>query len=171
MKQDKAPPSERLALSFRQLATASEELSIAAKDLNKTISTVEAALGTLNLGVSAWHKVAVHTDRENGSFWNRDIGYSKVGREWGIFLRRQWGNEFDEESGGEEVWRFAEAPRWMCIEAAGKIPELLEELVARTLATTTALKNRKAQTEEIAAVLTTLADEIVAERANVGVHK
>jgi hypothetical protein len=165
MQKPKVPPSERLAVSFRQLALASEELNSAAEDLNKTISTVESTLKTFKLGVSAWYVIAGHTD-ESGSFWNRAIGYSKVGREWGIALRRQWGNEFHEEGGGEEVWRFSEAPRWMCVEAAGKIPELFEELIKRTLSTAKELKNRKAEADEVAVVLTTLANEIAAERSS-----
>src|SRR5262249_11315461 len=117
----KVPPSERLTSSFKQLANASVDLDAAAGELRKVISDIEAALKTIKIGVSAWYTVAGHSDR-GGEFWSRDLGYSRVGDDWCIALRRQWGAEWDDEGPHEEVWKFSDAPRWMCIEAVGKLP-------------------------------------------------
>ena len=146
MKVTKVPASERIASSFKQLSTASEQLNIVTSDFANTIAPVDAALGSLKLGVSAWHKVAGADDPRTGDFWHRDIGYSKFGNDWGIALRRVSGNEFADDGYHEEIWRFAGAPPWMCVEAAGKLPDLIDDLIQRTHDTT---KNLKAKTIEV----------------------
>ena len=53
----------------------------------------------------------------------------------------------------------------MCLEAAGKIPELLEELIERTRDLRAKLASKKRDVDELAAVLADLAQEAVNSRA------
>jgi hypothetical protein len=144
----KIPPAERLASSFKQLALSSTSLNSAVGELCENISPLNKALNGLNLGVSAWHKIAGHEDQE-GSFWSRDIGYTKVGQIWGIALRRTSGNgtwgTYD-----EEVWLFPDAPRWMQIESVGKIPDLFDELIKRTEDTIGKIKAKTVEATDLA---------------------
>ena len=49
----------------------------------------------------------------------------------------------------------------MCIESAGKLPDLFDELLKRTRETTEKLKARTAQTKELAAALSAALPETV----------
>src|SRR5947208_16768850 len=84
------PPKERIASSFKQLSVVSTDLNLAADEFSKTISTLDEALKSLKLGVSAWHKVASHEVEQYGNFWTRDIGYAQVQGKWGTALRTTW---------------------------------------------------------------------------------
>src|SRR5713226_3010988 len=163
MSQEKIPAADRITSSFKQLAVASKDLNVAANELGKTISLLEDALKPLNLGVSAWVQIAGHEDDDGGSYWTRDIGYARVGHKWGIALRKTWGhNGYDQHD--EEVWLFNDAPRWMCIESIGKLPELFDDLIERTQDTTKKLKARTDQTKELVAAINTAAAEIAPKR-------
>jgi len=70
---------------------------------------------------------------------------------------------YHKEGDGEEVWRFNEAPRWMCIESAGKLPDLFDELLKRTRDTTEMIKARTAETKELAAAISVAPPETVSE--------
>jgi hypothetical protein len=152
MPEAKIPPSERIVTSYKQLAVETNECNAADAELAEQLSPLDSALARLKPQVSAWHQIAKNED-DNGDYWTRDIGYSKVADQWGITLRRTWGNEYSDHH-GEEVWLFKDAPRWMRIESAGKLPDLFEELVKRTKETTTKLKARTAQAKELVAALT-----------------
>jgi hypothetical protein len=104
-----------------------------------------------DLGVSAWHKFAGHED-ENGNYWTRDIGYVKVGTEWGIALRKTPGNEFSERH-DEDVWPFKDAPRWMQVDSVSKIPDFFEELIKRTDETVKKLQAKSLQAKELSEAL------------------
>jgi hypothetical protein len=153
------PARERIALSYKQLAVASKDLNTSADALNKSITQLETALKPLNLGVSAWHKVAAHQDDDGGSYWTRDVGYTRVADKWRIALRKTWGhNGYDHH--GEEVWAFADAPRWMCVESVSKIPDLLDALVARTNETAAQIKKRTAETDEFVTAIAEVSTEV-----------
>jgi hypothetical protein len=151
MPKDKVPAEERIASSFKQLAVSSKNLKDASKELGEIICILEASLGQLNIGVSAWQKVAVHESRD-GSYWTRDVGYTQVGTSWAIALRRTSGNEFSDQH-DEEVWRFNDAPYWMRIEGVSKIPELFETLIARVDESTSKIKAKTNEAIMLAAAL------------------
>jgi hypothetical protein len=160
MAQEKTVPSkDRIATSFKQLATVSTDLNSAANELNKAIANLDEALRTLNLGVSAWHQVAGDEDPQDGSYWSRDIGYARVRNKWCIAIRRTWGN-YSYEDHNDEEWPFAEAPRWMCIESVGKLPELFEDLIKRTEEATEKIRARTSEAKEFLAAVRAVASEI-----------
>lgn len=155
--QKRALPAERILSSFKKLAVSSTDLNSAVGELCDNISPLENALSRLDLGVSAWHKIAGHDD-ESGVFWTRDIGYTKIGKTWCIALRKTSGYP-DGELYEEEVWPFAAAPRWMQIESVGKIPDLFDELIKRTEDT---IKKIRAKTIEARDLATAIGEAISA---------
>ncbi len=160
MTQEKTvPPKERVASSFKQLAAVSTDLNSAADELSETISKLDEALEGLKLGVSAWHQVAGNEDPQDGSYWSRDIGYARVRNKWGIAIRKTWGNHFYGDY-DEEEWLFADAPRWMCIESIGELPDLFEDLIKRTEETTGKIRAKTNEAKELAAAITAAASEI-----------
>lgn len=152
------PPAERVQASYKQLAVAANTLNTASDALGEAISVLDAALKRLNLGISAWVQLSGNTDTGD-YWWSRDVGYTKIGDKWGIGLRKQSGDYSDPENDSEETWLFNEAPRWMRIEAVGKIPDLLEALIKQAEDTTKKIKDRTAQAIELAAAMSKVAQE------------
>lgn len=159
MPEEKVLPKDRIASSFKNLAAVSTEIDSAAKELGASIASLDDALERLNLGVSAWHRIAGGEDHETGNYWHRDIGYTQVSHRWQISLRRAAGNEFSDDY-GEEIWTFNQAPYWMRIESIGKLPDLFDELIKRTIETTQKIKARTTETEELAAAVRAAYGEI-----------
>jgi hypothetical protein len=152
MAEKKTPPTERIAASFKELALVSPEIDSAAEDLARSISTVESYLRRIGIKVSAWHRIAGHDTDHNGYYWSRDIGWASVRDMWSIALRKASGNDnYDDHD--EEIWTFKDAPRWMAIEAVGKLPDLLDTLIARSKETVEKLRLRKKDADELAAAI------------------
>lgn len=151
MPEEKVLPKDRIASSFKQLSAVSTDLNNAAQELGKSISSLESALRSLNLGISAWQMVAGHED-DDGSYWSRDIGHTMVGDSWRIALRKANGH-YPSDHHCEEVWAFNDAPRWMCIESVGKLPDLFEKLIKQAAATTEQIRAKTAETEAFAAAV------------------
>jgi hypothetical protein len=152
------PPSERITSAVKQLAIFSADVKSAADELCENIAPLDAALAQFDLGVSAWYEIAGN-QREDGSCWSREIGYAKVGKKWGICLKKAEGH-VAAEYGNEEVWLFKDAPRWMQIESVTKIPDLFETLIKRADDTVKKLKAKSRQAEELADALNTALKEI-----------
>jgi hypothetical protein len=148
----KPPASERVVSAFQQLTVSSQNLDNAVKEWKQYITALNAAVQKINVGVAAWHQIAGDQD-DNYDWWTRDIGYSKIKDKWCIALRRTWGNHAHPDDDGEEVWRFEDAPRWLMVEAGGKIADLLETLVKRTDETTEKVNKRALETAELALAL------------------
>lgn len=152
---------ERVSVAFGKLVDSAAELNAVSDELAKPISAIETALQKLNLGVSAWAEVDGNVDGNTGRFWDRSIGYAKVSGKWGIAIRSRTG---DFEDVYEEAWRFSDAPRSYRLEALGKLPELLDQLVKATGETASALKSKVAATKEVATVVGELAPSARARR-------
>src|SRR5258707_9288877 len=93
MAEAKVPPAERIVSSYKQLASEITECNTADTELADQILILHAALAKLKPQDSARHQIA-KSEEENGDYWTRDIGYSKVSDQWGISLRRTRRNEF-----------------------------------------------------------------------------
>ncbi len=140
----------RVEGSFKQLSTAAQTLHTASDDLRKVIRQLDASLKKLGLGFPAWVQISGSSDETQ--YWNRDLGYARVGGKWGLALRDVTGNHIDHDDDSEEVWAFNDAPRAMRIEAVGKIPDLLERLLQQTEETTKKLQSKIAMAADLAAV-------------------
>jgi hypothetical protein len=152
MPEKKLPAPERVQAAFRQLSTVAKDLNSASDELGKTITELDAALKQLNLGIGAWVVIVANTD-EHGNFWNRSIGYTRIGNQWGVALRETSGNENFEDGFQEEAWLFNNAPRWLRIEGVAKIPELFEKLIQQADESTKRIKQKTAEAKELAAAI------------------
>lgn len=157
-KTPEVPPNDRVQTYYKQLSQAAGEINTASDELGKAVSLLDAALKRLNLGISAWVQLSGNSDDNCGDYWSRDLGYAKIGKSWGIALRTVSGNYNDPDSESGEVWLFNEAPRWIRIEAIGKIPDLLEALIKRTEETTEKIRKKTNQAFELAAAIATVAE-------------
>jgi len=123
-------PPESVHELLPSLAATAANLNEASEKLSQLIERFDHALQRLNLGVSAW--VTLQRGEEvDGSvvrFWFEQLGYGRMGRKWGLTLRRVEGLEGALESTEEEKWFFNDAPRSLRIMAVPKIPELLQKL-------------------------------------------
>jgi hypothetical protein len=155
MPKPKVPPTERIASSFKELKSLSPDLHAAARELSKSVSNFSDKLELLDLGVSAWANIAAGEDDDNGYYWSRSVGYTKLSHKWGIALRQSSGNRNDGEY-DETVWKFSEAPHWMVIESVAKLPDLFETLIERVRDTITKLRARKNLADELIAALESL---------------
>jgi prefoldin subunit 5 len=144
----------RVESSFKQLSTAAQTLHSASDDLRKVIRQLDASLKKLGLGFPAW--VQISGSQDEVQYWNRDLGYARIGGKWGLALRDVTGNHIDNEDDAEEVWAFNDAPRAMRIEAVGKIPDLLEKLLQQTEETTKKLQSKIQQASELASIFADL---------------
>jgi hypothetical protein len=154
----KVQPTERVQASYKQLAVAATNLNTASDELGRMVGILEKALKKLNLGISAW--VAISKGDSHGTeWWSRDIGYGKVGGKWGIALRTIAGSIQHPDEDSEEAWLFNEAPRWMRVEAIGKIPDLLDRLVKQTEETTQSIRKKTTEVSEFAQAIDNLAEE------------
>ena len=155
-------PTERISKSFKQLAASSIELNAAAEELCKHLVPLNTALKDINLGVSAWHKIAGRSD-EDGYYWSRDIGYAQIRRKWGIALRKIEGCQ-DDNQHEEETWLFHEAPRWMQIESVGKLPDLFDELFERTEDTIKKVRSKSIAAQILATAIYAAVEELKGQR-------
>jgi hypothetical protein len=146
-------PQERIQSSFKRLSASAPDLNSASDGLNNAVAGLEQALQKLNLGISAWITISSGDNPDNGYHWSRELGYSKVAKKWGIALRATTGLDCTDTEDDSEEWPFAEAPRWMRVEAVGKIPDLIEHLVSQVETTT---KHLRKKTVEVTTLVTAI---------------
>jgi len=151
------PPAERVQASYKQLSLAATTLNTASDKLGEAISVLDAALKRLNLGISAW--VQLSGNEDGPIWWSREIGYASVKGKWGIALKKANGDYSDDSYEAEE-WLFDDAPRWMRVDAVGKIPDLLEALLKQAEDTTKKIKARTEQVIELAVAMSKVLDEV-----------
>jgi prefoldin subunit 5 len=156
-KDSTSPPSQRIAAFYKQLSASAGELNAVSDELGKSISALDAALKKLNLGISAWIEIAADTDERDGDFWNRRLGYEKVGGRWGIAISTSSGNYNFPEDVHHEEWLFNDSPRAFRVEAVDKLPELLEQLIKTADATTRKIKDKVTHAQELATAITDVA--------------
>jgi hypothetical protein len=152
MTSNEAFSPEKAQSAYRDLSVAAKNLNQVSDELGKTILVLDAALQKLNLGVSAWVRIAGEDDG-NGNYWGRDIGYAKVGGEWGIALRTLRGNYNWEEDEAEEKWLFNDGPRWLRADAIEHIPALLEKLTKQADDTAKRIQKKTEEAKQLAAAV------------------
>ncbi len=137
---------------LKQLSSVSQTLNEASDELTQEIKQVESALGSFNLGVSAWVKFAVNEeqfDASNGTFYRFErvdmLGYGKHHGKWALLV-----SSGVEEVGQEETWLLRDAPRDLRIKAVDAIPALLEKIVEEATSLTGEVRNKANRTKSIA---------------------
>jgi hypothetical protein len=139
---------------IKRLEAAAATLNTVSDELGASVTAVETALKRLNLGVPAWYKFAGDLDSDTAYYWKHEIGYAKVGGQWGIALRTDEGFADDPSSQSEERWPFDDAPRALRLEAIDHVPALLDELIKEAASTAEKIKAKVAPAERVAAAIT-----------------
>lgn len=150
-------PASKVEMSYRKLATAAAALNNSSDELGKVVTELDAALKSLNLGISSWVNFRAWEQHPD---WSCDqLGYSKVGGKWGVAIRTVSGDYLS--PGDDKVdaeWAFNDAPRAMRIAAIDHIPELLEKLVKEVEATTNRVNERLKHSQAIAEAISAVAN-------------
>ena len=82
----KTSPSVTMSEACQKLQACAARLHEASDELGRAIADCDAALKKLNLGVTGWVNVVQEENETNGDYWERGLGYAKVGGKWGIAL-------------------------------------------------------------------------------------
>lgn len=98
-----------IAEQFRKLAFVAPKLNEQSDQLGITMSQLETAIKSLNLGVEAWFPM------EDTQVL---FGYAKVHNYWGLAFRD-----------GDQFWKFGDAPRAYRLASVKYVEDLLGELV------------------------------------------
>lgn len=116
---------------LKQLSVASEALNNASTIFNEQLLVIEDALGSYNLGVSAWaHACSLDesaiSDKGGIVEFTRHIsvGYDKRAGKW-CLLASSFVPEFEDRT----EWILRDAPREVRLQAIVGIPQLLEKLI------------------------------------------
>jgi len=157
---DQSPLPERVAKYYSQLSEAAKDLNSISDELGKSVGDIDFALKKLNLGVVVW--VPIRKDDgspDDSSYWSEDIGYAKIGPNWGISLRKVNGDyQQPDEGWREECWLFNDAPRALRISAIEKIPDLLEKLSLEAVRTTNDIRAKLSDAQAVAEAVKALAN-------------
>lgn len=158
MPEDTTPVPEQVSALYKQLAASAAVLNSASDEFSKAVAPLDLAIRALNLGIECWVRVNSYTD-DNEYFTSHDLGYAKVGGEWGIALRIVTGNE-QYEIYDEDRWLFNAGPRQNRVEALEKLPELLARLTKKADSAAKKIKETTAQTLELASAIQKAATEV-----------
>lgn len=126
--------SKRVQSSYQRLSAVASDLNAASDDFGRVILSLEEALRKLNLGIASWYEYA-EQQNDNGSFWSRYIGYTKIGTKWGIALRRTSGHEGSEDGTDD-------------------IPEMIDKLIADAEKAVEKIKRKTAEAQQLAYTVT-----------------
>jgi hypothetical protein len=144
--------SEVVASFYSELKTVAANLNTVSDELGRSISQIDMALKTLNLGISVWKTMRRDGNNpENGefSYWSEDIGYAKLSGRWGICLRRIEGDQ-SEDVEEVDAWLFNDAPRALRLFAIDHLVALLQKLSEEGVATTQKIRDKLGNAQEIA---------------------
>jgi hypothetical protein len=162
MASEKAKPID-VATNFRALSSIASSLNKASNELTQSVSVLDAALKKLNIGLTVWTAFEFWAVEEP-NYGEDQIGYAKISGQWGIALRKIWGNESFDAPNEDGPWLFGEAPRELRIAAADHLPKLVEALGKQAFDTA---KKLDAKTKEVAA-LAAVIDKIAKEEEGDG---
>ena|ERR1017187_7184860 len=120
---------DRLKQSIKRLPTTATNLNIVTDGLTGSINELDATLKKFSLGVPVWVTFASSGEPEPGYNDDEDVGYVKIGGKWGLAIRTV--KEAPGRADRVEEWLFNEAPRYLRVRAADKIPEVIEALITK----------------------------------------
>ncbi|MFZ0821861.1 MAG: hypothetical protein WAM91_17490 [Candidatus Acidiferrales bacterium] len=148
-----ANPVPDIRIQFRALSAAATSLNKSSDELTQALGVLDSALKKLNLGLLVWVPFSHVAMEDPAEFDREEIGYAKVGGQWGIALRRIWGHSAADEFNLEGPWMFGEAPREMRIRAVDHIFELIAKLVQTASETTAKIQRKTSTARQLAATI------------------
>ena len=145
-------PVSKIHSTFSELSETARSINAASDRLTIAIERLDAALKSLNLGITAW--VACDKLAEKSNSPRCDLGYDKVGYgAWGLCLRHVGSPTIKGFPDQLTVWYFNQAPRELRLRAVAHLPELIEELNKNAARIATDLSDKSKDAEELAGVI------------------
>ena len=123
---------EKVHSSYKQLAATAISLNDTFEEFGKSVEEIDYALRTSNLGMYLGTPVWIQIDGQDDgqtSYWRRELGYDRIDNRWGITVRTRSGSYLNSSHNKSDVWFFTDAPRRLQVEAAEKLPDLLQTLM------------------------------------------
>ena len=138
---------------LKQLSVASEALNNVSDVFNEQVKTIEEALASYNLGVTAWAPAcsldeADSADDGSHITFTREIsvGYEKWQGKWCLKVH-SWIPDFEIS----EEWVLRDAPRERRMQAIDGIPKLLEKLIEAAQKLTAEVSKKTTEARMLAA--------------------
>jgi hypothetical protein len=153
------PKIAKVITHFEALSSAASSLNTASDELTRDVGTLEDALKKLNVGLTVWVPFRIREDDGSDAYDQDEIGYAKVQSNWGIALRRIWGDERRDEQFEAGPWAFNDAPRELRLLAVDKIPEVIEALAKAALVTTKRIQEKTKEMRELAGAISAVTTE------------
>lgn len=158
MNEDAIALPEQVSSLYRQLVTSAAGLNVATDEYSQAVAPLDSAIRGLKVGIECWVPVRNYSD-DNGEETTHELGFAKIGGDWGIALRIVTVNE-RHDFYNEDRWAFNDAPRMHRIEAIDKLPALLERLIKKAESATKKFKETTVRAREVAAALERVRAEI-----------
>ncbi len=144
----------KIQTHFQALSTVASSLNTASDELTKVVGILDEALKKLNIGLIVWVPFRFRVDDDSPTEYDQDeIGYAKVQGNWGLALRRIWGDESRDEYFRDGPWLFNDAPRELRLLGVDRLPELIEALGKEALHTTKKVQEKTKELRELAAAI------------------
>jgi anion-transporting ArsA/GET3 family ATPase len=153
----RASDKEKVQTHFQTLSKIAASLNTASDELTSSVETLSELLKKLNVGLTVWVVFRTRDEDEPQTYDQDEIGYYKVGGEWGIALRSVYGNFSHDEHSTESLWLFNDAPREMRLAAVDKLPDLIEALAKEAFNTTRRVQEKAQQVRELARAISNAA--------------
>jgi methyl-accepting chemotaxis protein len=154
------PKVEKVLTHFEALSTVASSLNAASDELTQVVGIIDEALKKLNIGLTVWVPFRFRGDDELPTEYDQDeIGYAKVESNWGLALRRIYGDEERDYHHEIGPWLFNDAPRDMRLAAVDQISALIEALSKEASNTTKRVQEKVKQVRELASAVKNISNE------------
>lgn len=157
MPEEPLSPSARMSAAFSKLRDSAKEIGTPSTELSQAVHAIERALEHLHLCIACWTLLSEWTGPDQDEFRREYVGYIELHRQWRIAVRTSEGFDSRPDESHDITWAFDEAPLYLRMKAAEKLPELIEALVLTVEKTTARLKKRVAPAQELAQAVTSRA--------------
>lgn len=128
------------------LLEASDRINQVSDELTRIISTLETALGRLNIGVPIWlpEPIEKEVDSESGQVYEERLGYDKADDKWGIYLCEDLNGETTASK------RLKDANREQKLRAIEHLEPLISELAKKAEEKINRIDSAKEKVEALA---------------------
>jgi hypothetical protein len=159
---------ERIRNSVQKLPAAAASLNSASDELAKSVNELDALLKKFSLGVPTWVPFAYSGVEILPAYRHDDIGYAKIGGKWGLAIQSVRGDERADYD-HEEQWLFNDAPRYLRVQGADRLPEVLEALITKAAEMTISITEKANDVRAVTAAMSAVLKDAASKRGtNVG---
>jgi prefoldin subunit 5 len=162
------PKVNKVLTHFQALSSVASSLNAASDELAKGVDILDEALRKLNIGLTVWVPFRFRVeDDSTGAYDQDEIGYAKVQSNWGLALRRIYGEEASDTHYEIGPSLFKDTPRELRLLAVDKIPEVFEALAKEAFNTTKRIQEKTKEVRELAGAIASVTTEAKAKAKSV----